>query len=215
MKRLKLLLLAIPLLLYVGFHTLLFRSSHLVWDDAGDASAVDNIVGQSFFPLGQGGQARAFISRDGRYVLKFFTEPPHSWVPLTNYHDRKEKKFCRSVTGYLLAFNRLPEKTGLIFLHFSHSKAPKVTVWDSLGLPHIVDLSHYPWVLQEWAMPASTFLRIHNTDGSQEAIEQLLASLYTAGLQDGDHRLGSNIGFTDRGPIFIDAGKFEERREIR
>ena len=76
---------------------------------------VEGVFDQKFAYLGAGGQCYAFVSDDKQYVLKFFKQ--HKFrkknTPASEGIARREKAF----TSYKIAYDKLREETGLLFLH--------------------------------------------------------------------------------------------------
>jgi hypothetical protein len=156
-------------------------------------------LNQTFYLKDQGGQSFVFFSEDGRTVLKFFKDMPRPWLLWPSYQKKKLSKLSRTLQGYTLAMERLPESSALLALHFKTTKEPLfVTLVDRLHIAHRVDLSKVYFALQRKVDPLS----------SETPLTPLLEELKKAGLTDHDHRLEQNIG-QDRGRlVFLDPGRF-------
>ena len=161
---------------------------------------------QKFYLKAQGGQSYVFISADGNTVLKFFKEMPRPWIPFANYQAKKLGKLKRTLNGYQLAFERLREESGLLYLHLSPTPAPlPVILVDRLHIEHAIDLSTTYFILQKKAAPL--------TDLSTEALSQISHLLQIRAahhISDHDPRLQSNLGWCDGHLVFIDPGRFVE-----
>ncbi|HEX4840101.1 MAG TPA: hypothetical protein VFU89_06635 [Rhabdochlamydiaceae bacterium] len=165
------------------------------------------ILKQKFTLQGQGGQSYVFLSEDGNYVLKFFKEMPRPWIPrisFPQYHKKKLKKLLRTITGYHLAFERLPQETGLLTLHFSPTSSPlPTTLVDRLAIEHAVDLSSVCFVLQKRAAPIDSF-----SEATLAKVSDLLKKRASVHIADHDPRLYDNLGWIDGQLVFIDPGRF-------
>jgi len=166
------------------------------------------ILKQKFIFEAQGGQSYVFISEDGNTVLKFFKEMPRPWIPFHNYQKKKLTKLLRTMNGYRLAFERLPQETGLLALHFSPTSIPLRTVLvDRLAIEHSVDLSSIYFVLQKRAAPfhalAGSF-----SDETLAKVSALLKKRASVHIADHDPRLQDNLGWIDGQLVFIDPGRF-------
>lgn len=165
------------------------------------------ILKQKFTLEAQGGQSYVFISEDGNTVLKFFKEMPRPWIPripFSKYHKKKLTKLLRTISGYRLAFERLPQETGLLTLHFSPTSTPLRTILvDRLAIEHPVDLSSVYFVLQKRAAPVNTF-----SEETLTKVATLLKKRTQAHIADHDPRLQDNLGWIDGQLVFIDPGRF-------
>jgi hypothetical protein len=161
---------------------------------------------QKFYLKDQGGQSFVFISADGKYILKFFKDMPRPWVPFSGYQKKKLGKLKRTLTGYHLAFDRLRQETGLLYLHLSPTQAPLPTVLvDRLAIEHAIDLSSIYFILQKRATPLTDF-----SETTLSQISELLQKRASAHIADHDPRLHSNLGWIEDHPVFIDPGRFVE-----
>jgi hypothetical protein len=100
-----------------------------------DSNQVCRILCQDFNYLGSGEECIAFLSSDGKYVLKFFRTrnlTPKTWlkfIPLPGLEQYKFKKIDKRMirhrelfTSYKLAYEDLKEETGLIYIHLNKTK---------------------------------------------------------------------------------------------
>lgn len=156
-------------------------------------------LGQKFYLKDQGGQSFVFFSEDGRLVLKLFKEMPRPWLIWPAYQKKKLGKLSRTLRGYTLAMERMPESSALLALHFKVTEKPLiVTLVDRLNIAHSVDLSKVYFALQHKVEPISSSL----------PIKPLFEELKKVGLKDHDHRLEQNIGQKDGRLVFLDPGRF-------
>jgi hypothetical protein len=162
------------------------------------------ILKQKFTLQAQGGQSYVFVSEDGNIVLKFFKEMPRPWIPFSKYREKKLTKLLRTLSGYRLAFERLPQETGLLTLHFSPTPSPLPAILvDRLAIEHCVDLSSVYFVLQKRAAPLDSF-----SEETLAKVTTLLKKRACAHIADHDPRLHDNLGWIDGQLVFVDPGRF-------
>lgn len=189
-----------------------------------DAPPFLDIMKHPFFYLDRGRQSFAFVSADGKYVLKFFDTRclrddliPDPWtVP----RKRCEKKMALLVAGYKLAFGKDRDNTGLVYVQLGANLAlmgTYVTLRDRFGIEHRVDLSTVPFVLQYKAVPTreviSELLSKGDLQGAQERLRQirvLYMDEYARGIYDRDHNFMYNTGFIGDRAIRIDVGRLRD-----
>ncbi len=195
-------------------------------------------IQQPYHYLGKGCQSYVFLSEDGRYVIKFFKYqrfrlPP--WLtyfpPLSaivKYREEKIEKKKRKLDGFIqswkIAFENLKEETGLLFVHLNKTKDlhHRLTIFDKLGIAHIIDLDQTEFCIQHRAeMLCSTLLKLKEEEKINEAKEliinllTLILSEYDRGLADNDHALMQNTGILHGKPIHIDIGQFVKNEQIK
>lgn len=172
-----------------------------------------DILNQNFEYLGEGGQAYAYLSQDGQYVLKFFKRKhlKPKWY-------RKKGKLLRDViAGYELAYNVDREGSGLIYVHLNSRNVINKTLvlQDRLAISHTINLDEIPFVIQKKATPFNEVLNDYLSNGNirmaKLRIRQIL-DLYARHFHQGIDNHGSGVihnnGFVGDIPIFIDLGKF-------
>ncbi len=165
------------------------------------------ILDQRFHYLGRGGQAFAFESEDGHYVIKFFI------------HQRKTVKRERDFNSYRIAGEDLKEESGLSYVHLNRTVdlRRQLTIVDKLGIAHSIDLDNKAFVLQKKAdlfYPyLEQLLETGQTDRMKEALSSLVSligSRCEKGIFDEDAKLHRNVGFIENRAIFIDVGRFRK-----
>src|ERR1700733_951950 len=86
-----------------------------------ESMQIKEILGSRFKFLGEGAQAFAFESQDGKYVLKFFKMrrfSPSTTDYLCPHVVRRRLKNLRWVfNGYKIAYENFRQDTGLVFIH--------------------------------------------------------------------------------------------------
>lgn len=180
--------------------------------------------------LGEGNQAYAFETSDGKYVVKFFKNAPLStqsrfenlsFLPFVESYLAKNKgrgmrKFDRVFKAYDVAYCYDKEHCGLTYIHLHHSSDINMTAkaFDASGVPHRVDLDSHAFVVQKKGVPLKTLLKKEIDDGNIELVKVQLQKViemyleeYQNGILDDDHNLMTNIGFVEERPIRIDVGK--------
>lgn len=193
------------------------------------SSPIDpQILQQTFHYLDCGNQCFAFLSEDGKTILKFFkyANPPipHflTTIPLLNKlkslrPHRYEKtlwKQKRDFQGYQLAFDHFQQESGLIATHFHPTEEPMtITLIDKLHIQHRLDLGSVPFILQKRANPIYKELRLWSPEEKKQGIIsliQLLKKRIHFNLKDDDVHFYSNFGFIGNTAIQIDPGHFTQ-----
>lgn len=192
---------------------------------------VDRALKQPYSYLGKGCQSYVFGSQDGLYVIKFFKYQRYRIQPWLNsfpplpaiaqYKEEKREKKWKKLNGFVqswkIAFENLKEESGLIFVHLNKTDHLKqqMTLYDKMGLQHLVDLDQMEFCIQRRAdMLCDTLLRYKEKEdltAAQNVIDQLLSMLlseYARGLADNDHALMQNTGVAQGEPVHIDVGQF-------
>jgi hypothetical protein len=193
-----------------------------------DYDQLDPIFSQPFHFLGSGKQMIAFESADGNYVLKLFNPMrplKKQWYTRWKYWKRysslkwisrewfqKKARLKKLFLRHNLAFERLPEETGLLFVHLNPSKrvCHYVHLTDRKGKTHILALETTPFVLQKKAVLAATYLKQLDQKGVMQAIyemEKLFDKRLRVGITDRIQTMENNYGFVNGKPIQIDVGR--------
>lgn len=184
----------------------LFHSAALV---KAPSAEVQKILAQEFYFLSSGNQSYAFVSQDGRYVLK-----------LVKFHTTTEpKKLQRIFDGFQLAEKIHPEHQGLVYLHFpSESQFDHpLRLRDRAGRWHSMDLDSLFFALQKKATPLNEHLQSLTRTEAEQELGRLLAMIKSdleAGLYDQDHNIFHNTGFAEGAPMRIDFGKLSHDPNI-
>jgi hypothetical protein len=124
-------------------------------------------------------------------------------------------KIERDVTSYKIAYEKIPEETGLLYLHLYPHEGfnPQVTITDTLGIPHTLQLGQTSFILQRRAIPLATYFRQCTSRQAREramhSVLQTLATCAKKGILDDDPGIHRNIGFILDRPIFIDVGRLK------
>lgn len=196
-----------------------------------ERTELDRALSQKYHYLARGNQAFAFLSEDGRYVLKFFKqklfEPPLFWklAPSAWLKEgrrakkiwKKEDKLRRDFESYRMAFDELKEETGLILVHLNTTDwiGRNVSITDKIHIEHSIPLDDFNFIIQKRAdLVYPTIDRLMaegNINAAKDALSsilQLFASRCQKGISDSDPDLDKNFGFIDGRAIQIDIGRF-------
>lgn len=200
-----------------------------------EQSETDHALSQTYSYLDRGCQSYAFVSSDDKYVVKFVKHtsfrPPilyraRALLPL-KYQPKFAKKFNRYYkkrerlyNSYLVAFNHLPNETGLICLQLNTDTeqfTQKLKVKDRLGIPHTIDLNRVAFVLQrkaELLQPTIENLMREGRESEAKECFHEIANFFVRrknkGFSDWDHILDRNFGFIDGKLVQIDIGTLEK-----
>lgn len=200
----------------------------------------NKILNQPFYYLARGFQCYAFVSGDGKHVLKFMRHqrlrPPvmFDWLPKYQFlQELKEKKtkerrkrMNQLFRSLKVAFEDVPAESGLLYVHLNktENKHPMVTIYDKSGAEHKVCLDKVEFIVQEkavWIKPTiNGLMKEGNVEAAKERINQifvLLVECSKKGIQDMDGALirKDNLGFLPHRAIYIDTGKISRKKAIR
>ncbi len=195
------------------------------------------ILDQTYRYIGKGCQFYAFESADEKYVLKFFKHKhlrPLSWlkkIPMTTKWRqtcdekiaRRENRVRNLFASCQLAYEELPEETGILYLHLNRLPAVEraITLIDKLGIKHQIQLDDFEFVLQKKATQLNTaFSEIQDEDEMRVRVQQLVDLVILRcekGIRDRDRSFAQNVAFCVGEPraIFIDIGQFYKDSTIR
>ena len=201
---------------------------HPEWE-AGELGPVQkhllgHILCQNFTYLSQGNQCYAFLSEDGKWVLKMFIfkhlkpSPLLSLIPsvgsLNDYKQAIEKEKGSQLesllNSYKLAYDFYRPESGSVYIHFNQSRKlnKAVSLTDQSGRQWTVDLDQLAFVIQQRAVPLSEELDqllsrsdIKNASLRIRQIFSLYLRQYSIGIHDGGKSVMSNNGFVGEKPI--------------
>jgi hypothetical protein len=181
--------------------------------------------------LGEGSQAVAFLTEDGKSVLKLFKATHQKPFKLKRLFGQKDKaqsavkwknKFEETTRRTALAYDELKEESALLYLHFEATEqALQITIKERSGKERTLALNQLPFVLQKKAILAPNYLSDLIAQGelkkAREAISSLKAlfeSRASKGISDPRQTLTTNYGFIDGKAVQIDVGKIEKEDQI-
>lgn len=197
-----------------------------------DCGNLPDIFDQKFTYLAAGGQAYAFVSEDGKYVLKFFKHHLRrlpfwlKYLPLPKKYAlqreqqrlKREKKLQRDFRSYHLAYQYLPEESGLLYVHLNKTNflQKKARILDKLGIEHTIDLDQIEFILQKKADLAFPYLaelieqeNWENAKNCIDSICEMVINRCRKGIYDEDPRIHRNVGFVNGKAMMIDIGRFK------
>ncbi len=178
------------------------------WEPSSYPSLDPAVFNQPYYYLGKGAQCFAFLSADGRYVIKFFRH---------DHFAKKRGKVFRDFASYKIAFEALREETGLLYLHLNKTKnlGKSLTFFDKIGVVHRVPLDEMEFLVQQKADLALPTLRQWLAAGEVEKVKagigslvELIRSRCEKGIFDKDPDLRTNFGFAGTRAMQLDAGRF-------
>ena len=189
------------------------------------------MLDQSFRYIGKGCQFYVFASADDKFVIKFLKHKhlrPFSWLnalPMTAKLrtlsdakiERRKQRVERLFASCKLAYEKMPEETGLMFIHLNRTPAleKQIVLVDKLGCKHAVDIDDYEYVIQKKAIPVRDVFA-HLEEGEILGKVQLLVDLVLGrcqkGICDRDRSFVQNVAFSaeEDKALFIDIGQFYE-----
>lgn len=195
-----------------------------------ERSELEYAFNQPYSYLGRGGQSFAFVSRDGKYVIKFFKTEFHLfsslwWKTLPFFPKEKRShliahakhKLKRDFDSYALSSLELKEQTAMLYMHLTPTSdlQKELRIQDKLGIFHDIDLNQCPFALQRRAELAFSYIHrlVDKCDyeRAHQAIHALIAlsiERCKKGIHDEDAKIHKNYGFLGENPIFIDLGRF-------
>ncbi len=182
---------------------------HPEWE-VDNNTEIKEILSQPYRFLGKGAQSFVFASDDGKYVIKFFR----------HHHLKKNSKLAKDFGSYKLAFDRLRNETGLLYLHLNKTTNLHQTLdlVDKIGIHHPIDLDQYEFLVQKRAVLSYEALaqwiaegKINEAKEALTGLVQLLSTRSKMGIHDKDPDLNTNFGFIGTQPIQFDIGRFKLR----
>lgn len=182
--------------------------------------------------LGSGVQCYAFLSHDGRYVLKFFKHF-HSglrtaWLqslPLPALLEpwrnkviaERENRISHIYASSRIAAADYAEETGVVYTHLARTATwqTSVRLLDKIGIAHEIDLDSTPFLIQKRAVLLEPYLReklqLAQIEEAKSALLRLLALVEhrcQKGISNSDPVFHRNFGFIGEMPAEIDVGSF-------
>jgi hypothetical protein len=191
---------------------------------------INALLDQPFTYLGSGGWCIAFLGQDQKTVLKFYKHThllpealfqhfsfqnlllKSSTLPQDTYYFQEFNfKSCR------LLYERAKERTGLLYVHINKTQGlhKPVTLIDSIGIKHTLDLDKTEFVVQKRAHLLFSHIdelaKSNRIEDAKRAIDDLLDCLltfYKLGMRDYDLSLRNNFGYTEDNAVTLDLSSF-------
>lgn len=178
---------------------------------------IDSILNQRFYFIGKGNQTYTFESQDGKSVIKFFKfgHLKPSWFQ-QGINASQKKRLEKIFAGYMLAYERDRDNSGMIYIHFNrnHEFQRTITAFDWFGIAHEINLDQVVFVLQEKMIPTKTILVEALEKGDIETAKKRISQLfdlyiaeYHKGIYDRNHDVICNTGYIGNKAIRLDLGK--------
>jgi len=209
---------------FTACHSITSRIHHPEWEIA-PLSPEQNlqlkrIFAQQFHYLASGSQAYAFESEDQKHIIKFFrmNQLMPRWIH-GFWPQKMEKRlhnFYLLFNGYKLAYEKLRQESGLVYIHLNASKDLVATLHakDRDGVEQEICLDEVIFVVQEKAELLHD--RIHRLKAENKkdelkttrlAVLNLIQKQLTDGIADLDDGIDRNYGFVGERAIHIDVGR--------
>jgi len=165
--------------------------------------------------IGMGSQCVVFAPKESPYVLKI--------CKATRYQnffsscEKKQQRLQNDCENYEIAFSKLSEQTGIVYLHLhkTWSLKTKIQLIDPLHLPYKASADDLVFYIQKKATSFSDYLRTSSRAQQQLLLSSLLASIQeqtSLGIRIKDIHPLKNIGVVENHPIWIDPGRMEKRQ---
>lgn len=194
---------------------------------------------QIFRYLGHGKQMTAYLSSDGKYVLKLFN--PRKILKreaffdaeklihfcslkwLNSAHFKKEERLRRLFARYQIAAKELKEETGIVWVHLHPGTrlGKKAIIYDKGGSICFLNLDDAPFALQYKVELAAEKLSsaLQNQDlQAQSSLLQAMIAFFSKraakGYTDRIQTFHNNYGFLEGRLIQIDPGRICYSSEV-
>jgi len=205
------------------------RSFHI---EPESMKSVRDVFIQKFSYLARGNQSFAFISEDGKFILKIFRNGGwiHPWRKFirSKLFSPNRKRFgiqnlLRQLAATKVAFEQAPDLTGLIYVHLNltDSLLPKVCCKDPIGRSFQLDLDKHLFSIQLRATPFEEAYSIAIKSNDREKFKRLtrsfislLKSRISRGIRNTDAKLIDNFGFIGEQAIEWDFGCYTLEESI-
>lgn len=198
---------------------------------------LQEILSQPYYYLAKGCQSYVFVSKDDKYVIKFFKYQrfrPQKWLDsltflpfVSEYREskiaKKKLKLDNAFSSWKLAYEELQHETGVVYVHFNKTDevSQELEVFDKLGYEHRLSLNGIEFMVQKKTdMLCPILLKLKNENNhtaSTALLDRLFAMLlseYARGYADNDHALMQNTGVDNGHPIHIDVGQFVKNPNV-
>lgn len=206
---------------------------------AAEQEAVARILDQPFYYFAKGRQCYAFISADGKYILKFLKcqrvktydignvvayLPQFFQQWRQNKQRERQERLHKLFTSYWLAKKELEQESGVFYVHLNPVRCinKPVKLYNKIGVEYQLDINQVPFALQKKAeMVLPTLEQLldegHELD-VQKRLDQIIAIIVSRvhkGISDidGSWIIRNNVGFLETTAIHVDIGTFARSTE--
>lgn len=222
-----------------GFNCARITCSHPIEKSNIENEQALQLLDQPFHFYKKGGQCFAFISEDGKTILKFFKQHhirfwhylsrlhfPFSfdYYRLQLLHKHRHQSGPYLFQSASLAYDNLKEQTGMIYLQIDKSELPakQVILYDKLKIAHPIDISQFQFALQKKAVPVTRKFRalIKNQDLDLckhyiDSMIDLMQERCKRGIADRDFNVSTNFGLLESDVIEIDIGSYHADEALK
>jgi hypothetical protein len=204
-----------------------------------ELSQIAHILDQPFYFYGKGGQCFAFISADGKMVIKFFKQHHmRFWGWLDSVHfprsfdhyrtkllyKHRHQSFPYFLHSCKTAYEKFREETGLIYMQFG--KTPFVrqdlVIYDNLNIAHTIHLENMAFAIQQKAEPFlprfKKLIKKKDIEACKRHIDTMLEFIVKRcreGVADRDVNMHTNFGMLDTRMIEIDIGSYHDDASLK
>lgn len=186
--------------------------------------AFREVLSRPFFFLKKGQQCFAFVSEDGKYVIKFlrkekleptFFETVFSFNRYQKIAEEKQAKKQADFSSYDLAYQELKEETGLLLWQHEATLASSIplTLYDNIGIRHTLPLEAKAFLLQKKSDDFSSYFSKSLAEGKEEALRPFFLQLahdlrkrVRKRIFDSDLTIEYNLGICEGKPLPFDIG---------
>ena len=186
---------------------------------------------QPYRYLGRGRQCFAFVSEDGKYVLKFPRLDRYRmpfWLRALNvsFLDRKREELAAShatrekmiLNSFRISWEELREQTGLLGVHMPESVSTKhLFLIDRVGRKHEVPLEKMAFILQKKERPLLSALKTASQREKEKILSaffDLIAEWREKKVLNKDPKFIRDIGYDGTRAYQIDIGSFYRKEGV-
>lgn len=196
-----------------------------------DLLLLQDVLKQPFYFLKKGQQCFVFLSKDEKYVLKLLRweklEPPFwtNWITTKRGKEliqERIKKKAFDFSSYKIAYTKLKEETGLLFLQLESNPQLNIPlqIYDNIGIRHIIQTSELAFILQKKVDNFAPYLTQKISEGKSldlhpffSELAHLLQNRFTSNISDSDISLEYNMGILEGKPVLFDIGNLNELKK--
>jgi len=214
-----------------GFNLLRLQSAFLpVVESSPVDPVVNSALDQPYSYMGRGRQCYAFMSRDGRYVLKLprldqfglpFWLRSLSFPFLESYREGKRAYMLQrcqfTMNSFQIAFSELQRETSVLYLHVNQTDSfhRLIQITDRIGRTYQLNLDKTLFILQEKTELMMPLVQQAIKKGDRKEAERILNAFLEVlesrsrkGIFNKDPTFLENFGFDGKKGIQVDIGGF-------
>lgn len=196
---------------------------------AEERQQIERLFSQPFRYFAKGAQCFALESQDGSYVLKCFKQKHLDktptlrvleQIPLLDEYvsrrlERRRKRWECMTVGCHVAYARIREATGLLYLHLAQtSDLPPIQMIDNRGILKEIDANQISFYLQKKGVPLREGFIAYRDQGDLDGAKQALHAVFDyltyrshCDVLDADPGYIHNLGWIDGKGTNLDLGK--------